>query len=322
MGQCAYKGCRESGTRRTPAPGVGAQTVDVCLKHQIVMEEMMAKICLVTGCENNGTSRGLCPKHYQRLAGRKLLPPAEAGPLTKALADHLSARWEEMREQAEAAKAQPKAVTVQPKAVTVQAMESAPVQPPAQHARKAPPERAQAVTVSPNEQRLKDEVSTLTKARDTLAAEVKSNAERICALTARCEVAEAERDEAAEANRDLTAEVERLTELDQRMDLVREAISALDLPAMDSYADAVRHLVRQRDEALAAGPAKHPAQPIAAPVDVTLTRLAALLRDSLTLRLAFVDAMQDRAHRTLRKAAEDPTFADSMAADLLSPEAG
>ena len=33
----------ESGTRRTPAPGVGAQTVDVCLKHQLVMEEMMAR---------------------------------------------------------------------------------------------------------------------------------------------------------------------------------------------------------------------------------------------------------------------------------------
>ena len=315
MGQCAYKNCRESGTRRTPAPGVGTQTVDVCIKHQLLMEEMMAKICLVTGCENNGTSRGLCPKHYQRLTGRKLLPPAEAGPLTKALADHLSARWEEMREQAEAAKAQPKPASVQ-------ATESAPVQPPAQHVRKAPPERVQAATVSPNEQRLKDEVATLAKARDTLAAEVKANAERICALTARCEVAEVERDEAAEANRRLTAEVEQLTELDQRMEPVREAISALDLPAMDSYADAVRHLVRQRDEALATQFFAPRAQPVAAPVDVTLTRLAALLRDSLPLRMAFVDAMQDRAHRTLRKAAEDPAFADSMAADLLSPEAG
>ena len=50
-----------------------------------------------------------------------------------------------------------------------------------------------------------------------------------------------DRDEVVEANRDLTAEVERLTKLGERMEPVREAISALDLPAMDSYADAVRY---------------------------------------------------------------------------------
>ena len=53
--------------------------------------------------------------------------------------------------------------------------------------------------------------------------------------------------------------------------------------------------------------------------------LVAILRVSEPLRLAFVDALHDRALQTLRRAAQDPSYAETLAADLLAldvPEVG
>lgn len=51
-------------------------------------------------------------------------------------------------------------------------------------------------------------------------------------------------------------------------------------------------------------------------------RLIDLLRESRPLRLALVEAMHDRALRTLRLAAEDPASAETLLADLMAPSPG
>lgn len=392
--KCAYKGCSENGIHRVRLPGQVTQTLDLCLQHQILLEGMMAKICLVTVCDSTQAAKGLCSVHYQRFRYYKLVP--EGGIKDAAQADAIAAEWRKLSEEARAKVAPPipKAPKVESAYLTVSAGPALPPPPvakavhpvtaPARSTASKPTGQATTGPGSARLRKLQADLDEMTQARDRLAEDRKGLVQQVKDLTERLSrvegaqdqpgPVEAERDAMqAEIDRltteasaiaaitreyghdlgriyadleaaltfggtnvdpeyrdpkyadlvrrvlgkinDLSSEVKRLRALDERMQAVRDALTDIGLPAMDSYAAVVRCLVRQRDEALAGKTT--PAQSIP-----TNTRLAALLRESLPLRLAFVDAIQANAHRTLRKAAEDPAIADSMAADLLQPDAG
>lgn len=238
MGQCAYKGCEDRYTRRVPAPGPGNQTLDVCTTHALTLEDMMKKLCLVTGCDRLHAGKGFCNRHYGRFYGNGLVP--EAGVSTHAEADAVQAAWEAKRAEAEKGTAKPKtpprgkAPAAKPPAQPVQRVAEEVIEPPKvpRVLRELPDAPGKAKIA-----KLEAQVRELSAARDRLAVDTKA---------------------LREENRRLSGEVERFAAVDRRMEPVREALSALGLPAMDNYADAVRELVRQRDEALAA-PAQRPA---------------------------------------------------------------
>lgn len=425
--KCSYKGCPENGTHRVRLPGQVARTLDVCLQHQIVLEGMMAKLCLVTDCENSQAAKGVCSVHYQRFRYFGLVPKDGIKDATQA--DAIAAQWRKLSEEAKVktGPAIPKTPKVEPAHVVAKVVQ--PVATPAQPKREKTAKQTGRAMTGPGSTKLlklQADLTTMTQARDRLAGERKELVEKIrhlegqndCLRSGQVQPSKEAQDYDAKlvevagyvqvlegqirtlqaTNDGLTGEVERLTKLDQRMEPVRAALAALNLPVMDSYADAVHHLADQGHRAAMAllaefgdtigKPVEHgedfesargrllgfaqewcrlangsdaeqnrvveslkrenaalidrvntlkrarddlnelvrrktdePSAPPAQPIP-SHTRLAALLRESLSLRLAFVDAMQDRAHRTLRKAAEDPALADSMASDLLSPEPG
>ncbi len=340
MGRCAYKGCEDRYTRRVPAPGPGNQTLDVCVTHALTLEDMMKKLCLVTGCDRLHAGKGFCNRHYGRFYGHGLVP--EAGVSTNAEADAVQAAWEAKRAEAETAKGTPK--PAQPKAPPRGKAPAA--KPSAQPVQRVPEEVIEPLKVPKVLRELPDapgkakiakleaQVKELSAARDRLAVDTKTLREENRRLSGEVERQQAEAAEVVALLRwaDRTADPEPtvttgagrklyrmilseeaaddtvrlvvavldefgaptdevvaieldpgetrpprpherlralvsslrekvagLEALDARMEPVREALSALGLPAMDSYADAVRELVRQRDEALAA-PAQRPAE--------------------------------------------------------------
>lgn len=334
MGQCAFKGCDDRHTRRVPAPGPGNQTLDVCMTHLLTLEDMMAKICLVTNCGEKRAAKGLCMTHYGRYAHHGWIP--DGGLTTAQEADALQAQWEERR--ASVAKVPP--VPREPKTIARQSTHTAsspPVQRVAEEVVERPRVRARASTPPDTSgkakiTKLEAQVRELSAARDRVAEDAKALREENRRLIAEqappqrpdptamdwrddaLEGAKKDRDRYAEdlkiANAKLrtvedrldkaNAEVQRLTALDLRMEPVREELSKAGLPAMDSYADTVRYLVRQRDAALSGTPTA------AAVSSGCESHLSALLARDEVLMAAVLEAMvRDFKFRMMAKSKED-----------------
>lgn len=325
MGQCAYRGCEDRYTRRVPAPGPGNQTLDVCTTHARLLEDMMKKLCLVTGCDQLHAGKGFCNRHYGRFYSHGLVP--EAGVSTHAEADAVQAAWVAKRAEAETAKgagkstkAPPrgKAPAVQPPAKPVQLVPEEVIGPPKvpRVLRELPdaPSRAKIA-------KLEAQVRELSAARDRLAEDAKTLREENRRLIAESappqrpdptamdwrddalEGAKKDRDQYAEDLRVASAKLQTANRLitDQddaikRMSTIEAQLRA-EIATLRGLSDVVR-------------PAPAPA-PIPA-----ASRLATLVRKSGALRQAIADAIREDVIDQL----SSPDSQDQILAELIWPK--
>ena len=324
MAKCARKGCVENGTRRVQVPGPGKQTVDVCWTHARELEDMMAKKCAVSVCDGQGSSKGCCPKHYQRFLKLKLLEGLET--VTPAQADDFQRRWEAERDANPRMAAGSKGGgSGKTHAVSLPKPTPAPTAPPepvrevvvpaisATHKSKAPvpakaPPKPLPAPVYPDVRAMDDALlDAARRERDKLSEKAIGLAGEVERLKREYAVALDER-EALRADLD-GARVER--------DVIRARADDLKAKATrqeEEIARLTRETLNQRHEHARE---RDRWEGATAP-SLVQTRLTALLRESEPLRLAFVDALHHRAIQTLRRAAQDPNYADTLAADLLA----
>ena len=220
--KCAYKGCSENGIHRVHLPGHVTQTLDVCLQHQILLEGMMAKICLVTVCDATQAAKGLCSVHYQRFRYYKLVP--EGGIKDAAQADAIAAEWRKLSEEARAKAAPPipKAPKVESAYLTVSAGPALPPLVKVVHPVTAPAKPTASKTTgqaatgpgSAKLRKLQADLDEMTQARDRLAEDRKGLAQQVKDLTERLSRVDGAQDQPGpvKAERDaMQAEIDRLT---------------------------------------------------------------------------------------------------------------
>lgn len=331
----------------------------------------MAKKCAVSVCDGQGSSKGCCPKHYQRFLKLKLLDGLET--VTPAQADDFDRRWEAAREanprMASGSKGGGSGKTHTaplPKLAPTPTAQPEPVRDvvptiKAAHKPKAPvpdktPPKPLPAPVYPDVRAMDDALlETVKRERDALSAkamrlsrEVEQLKRDMGSVEGALEAVSQDRDDlrAKLAARD--AEIEKLraksaadddalnntaARLKAKAEEVdrafrnAESIQA-DLGATRRERDGARAKVAaQADEIerLSAGARDAAWEGATAARTLDGSRLVAILRASGPLRLAFVDALHDRALQTLRRAAQDPGYADALAADLLAldvPEVG
>lgn len=237
--KCAYKDCHANAARRVRIPGPVDRSLDVCLVHERLLEDMMAKSkCALPTCDNvaNG-AKGCCTIHYGRWYPRRWLDGLAT--VTPEQATDFQARWEQATAEREAKRTERADAPVKPTHPDVLSEVK-----PGRWSRLVPDPVPEERDVKPTVPPVQGEIVRLT-------ARVKELEEQVRELSAAHDRMVEDAKALREENRRLDAEVERFAALDRRMEPVREALSALGLPAMDSYADAVRYVVRQRDRALA-----------------------------------------------------------------------
>jgi len=214
--KCAYKDCHANAARRVRIPGPVDRSLDVCLVHERVLEDMMAKSkCALPTCDNvaNG-AKGCCTVHYGRWYPRRWLDGIAV--VTPEQATDFHARWEQAAAEREAKRAERAAALHEVKSGPWSRLMSDPV----------PEERDVKPTVPP----VQGEIVRL-------SARVKELEEQVAASRDRAEKAETERDEARENAQQLRADLA----------AVREAGG---LGTGESVVDGVRRLAQAHRDAV------------------------------------------------------------------------
>lgn len=286
MPKCARRGCYENGTRRADAPGPGWQTVDVCPTHLKELEDLMKAKCAVTTCDTQSAGKGLCQKHYMRFHTRHWLEDFPDR-LTPTQADGLDARYQKLADADLSLKKKIRAAGERAQQTTAETD---------QHVQAAKPGTT---PVPPPAPYIHDGLDATTRARRTALASVpKPNrvdpvaADPFAVLINPAELAELRRKaKAVDLLQARVADLEEVVKVTQE----REASACAEIRTRDASGVDVRQVP---------------------------DRFIDLLRESRPLRLALVEAMHERALRTLRLAAENPASADTLLADLFSSSPG
>ena len=223
--KCAYKDCHANAARRVRIPGPVDRSLDVCLVHERVLEDMMTKSkCALPTCNNvaNG-AKGCCTIHYGRWYPRRWLDGIAV--VTPEQATDFQARWEQAAAEREAKRAERADALVKPTHPDVLS-----------EVKSGRWSRLMSDPV-PEEQDFKLKVPPVQGEIVRLSARVKELEEQVAASRDRAEKAEIERDEARQNAQQLRADL-------------AAAREAGGLGTGESVVDGVRRLAQARRDAV------------------------------------------------------------------------
>jgi hypothetical protein len=290
--KCAYKDCHANAARRVRIPGPVDRSLDVCLIHERVLEDMMAKSkCALSTCDNVANAKGCCTVHYGRWYPRRWLDGIAV--VTPEQATEFHARWEQATAEREAKRAERADALVKPTHPGVLS-----------EVKSGRWSRLMSDPV-PEEQDFKLKVPPVQSEIVRLSARVKELEEQVAASRDRAEKAETERDEARQNAQQLRADL-------------AAAREAGGLGTGESVVDGVRRLAQARRDAVIRADQEDFKLKVP-PVQSGIVRLSARVKE-LEEQVA---ASRDRAEKAETERDEARQNAQQLRADLAAArEAG